>query len=92
MTRCCRDRENDDTKVNDDECVEGRAGDVEPRNLELKEVKVALQAPLKASSRFGSMTDVSGSFLFVASDRQDPRSWEFRDIDTFSSDVIDPLQ
>lgn len=63
----------DDAERNDNQRVEGRTsyysyGDFEPRNSELKEVNVRLQAPSKTSSRYGSMTD-SCSFWLAALDR-----------------------
>ena len=64
----------DDTETNDDQRIERRTsyysyGDFEPRNSELKEVKVGLQTPSKTSSRYGYMTDGSRSFLLATSDR-----------------------
>ena len=63
---------NDDTELNQNQPVEGRIsyysyGDFEPRNSGLKEVELGLQAPSK-TSRYGSMTDVSRSFLLAASE------------------------
>jgi len=64
---------NDDSELNQNQPVEERPsyyslGDFEPQNSELEEVKLGLQAPSKASSRYGSMTDVSRSFWLAASD------------------------
>lgn len=64
---------NDDSELDQNQPVEERPscysfGDFEPQNSELKEVKLGLQAPSKASSRYGSMTDVSRSFWLAASD------------------------
>lgn len=61
----------DDTETNGDQRVKWRTSYYSysrPRNSELKEVKIGLQAPSKTSSRYGSMTDVSHSFLWTASD------------------------
>ena len=43
-------------------------GDFEPRNSELEEVKLDLQTPSKTSSQYGSVVDISRSFLIAASD------------------------
>ncbi len=64
---------NDDSEVNQNQSVEEKPSyysfrDFEPHNSELKEVKLGLQAPSRASSRYGSMTDVSRSFWLAASD------------------------
>ena len=43
-------------------------GDFEPRNSGLEEVKLDLRTPSKTSSRYGSVVDISRSFLIAASD------------------------
>ena len=42
--------------------------DFEPRNSDLEEVQLCLQAPSKTSSRYGSMTDASHSFWLAPLD------------------------
>lgn len=64
---------NNDIENENNHHVEGRISyysyaDFEPRNSWLKEVKVGLHTPSKTSSRYGSLTDASRSFVFAASD------------------------
>lgn len=64
---------NDDTERYHNQRVEGKIsyysyGDFGPRKSELQEAKLDLQAPSKTSSLYGSMTDVSHSFLLTVSD------------------------
>ena len=58
---------NDNSEVNHNQPVEEKPSyysfkDFEPHDSKLKEVKLGLEAPSRASSRYGSMTDVSCSF------------------------------
>ena len=64
---------NNDTETNVDQRVQGRISyysyeNFESRNSGLKKVNLDLQAPSKISSQYGSMTDVSRSFMLAAWD------------------------
>ena len=64
---------NNDIKGDVDQQVEKRISyysykDFEPRNSELKEVHLDLQAPSKISSRYGSPKNISRSFMLAARD------------------------
>ncbi|CAF9939546.1 MAG: hypothetical protein HETSPECPRED_001811 [Heterodermia speciosa] len=64
-------RSSSDIEGNVDQRVEDRIScysseDLVPRNSELKEVNLHLQAPSKVSSHYGSMTDDAPSFMLAA--------------------------